>query len=106
MEELEGVDQTSESIVGKRLMESRLAYLERRQEKFEDKLDAITDLLKTIKNTGLAIGAILSPQTFAALFGFMSGGALPPNPQYQQPVQPPQQVYPRGTENQPLPPRP
>lgn len=99
-------DQTAETIVGRRVMDTRLAYLERRQEKFEEKLDKITELLTWIRNTGMVIGFILSPSTFAQLMAFTSGGTLPTHPQYQQPVQPPQQIYPRGTENQPLPPRP
>ena len=110
MEDLE--EQTSAPFVERRVNDSRIAYLERRQERFEEKIDGvagkvgeITDLLKTIKNTGLVIGFILSPTTFAQLVNFMGGGVLPTHPQYQQPAQPPLPGY-RGSDDSQMPPRP
>jgi hypothetical protein len=110
MEDLDE-QQTSAPFVERRLNDSRIAYLERRQERFEEKIDGvankvgeITDLLKTIKNTGLVIGFILSPTTFAQLINFMGGGVLPTHqPQYQQP---PPSNYPRGSDDSQMPPRP
>jgi hypothetical protein len=113
MEDLEESQQTSAPFVERRMNDIRIASLERRQERFEEKIDGvagkvgeITDLLKTIKNTALVIGFILSPTTFAQLVNFMGGGVLPTQPQYQQPAQPPLPGYPRGSDDSQMPPRP
>jgi uroporphyrinogen-III decarboxylase len=112
MEDLEESQQTSAPFVERRVNDSRIAYLERRMERFEEKIDgvadkvgAITNILTQIRNTALAIGFILSPTTFAQLASFMGGGVLP-QPQYQQPAQSPTSNYPRGSDDSQLPPRP
>jgi hypothetical protein len=93
-------EQATQPIVERRMVDSRLAYLERRQEKFEDELKTISDLLKTIKNTILVIGFILSPTSFTSLINFIGRGEIP---QYQQP--PPSYPY-RETPPNSIPPRP
>jgi hypothetical protein len=113
MDDLETTEQTSQQVVERRLNDTRINYLERRQDRFEERIDDVSqkitlvaDLLKTIRNTGLAIGFILSPSSFVAFSNFINGGALPPHPQYQQPAQPQYPGYPRGSDDSQVPPRP